>query len=236
MSGEQHGPLRDSDYEVIAEEIAEEMKESDERLLSSEQPGPLGDSDYEAIAEEIAEEMKEPNERLLSGEQRSLLEDSEYEKGAAVLSSLEEIKSMLKHFPFAGVEVLSNFEGFALIEIADSQGNLIPLSKEKSYVLSEGQTYQLLVTLQSNEPPEGIFDCIRLTDGQDVPSVDFAVLLDCDSLRFEPDELEFTVTAQETKATTKTAHLVAKQGVHTLFVMILQKNTLVQVISLELEM
>ncbi len=131
--------------------------------------------------------------------------------------------------------MLSNFEGFALIEVADNRGNLIPLSKEKSYVLPERQTYQLRVTLQSNEPPEGIFDYIRLTDGQDVPSVDFAVLLDCDSLRFEPDELEFTVRAQETKATTKTAHLIANQGVHTLFVQIFQKNTLVQVISLELK-
>ena len=50
--------LDDFDYREIAEEIAEEMKEPGERLLSGEQPGPLGDSDYREIAEEIAEETK----------------------------------------------------------------------------------------------------------------------------------------------------------------------------------
>jgi hypothetical protein len=66
MSGEQPSPLGDSDYREIAEEIAEEMKEPDEGLLSGEQPSPLDDSDYEKIAEEIAEDVKEPDERLLN--------------------------------------------------------------------------------------------------------------------------------------------------------------------------
>ncbi len=64
MSDEQLKLLDDSDYEEIAREIAEEMKEPDERLLSSEQPRLLGDSDYREITEEIAEETKEPDERL----------------------------------------------------------------------------------------------------------------------------------------------------------------------------
>ncbi len=53
MSGERLSPLDDSDYREIAEEIAEEMKEPDERLLSGEQPSPPDDSDYKAIAAEI---------------------------------------------------------------------------------------------------------------------------------------------------------------------------------------
>jgi len=58
MSGEQLSPLDDSDYGEIAEEIAKEMKELDERLLSGEQRGPLDDPDYKEIAEEIAQETK----------------------------------------------------------------------------------------------------------------------------------------------------------------------------------
>ncbi len=58
MSGEQSSPLDDSDYGEIAEEIAEEMKEPDERLLSGEQPSLVDDSEYEKIAEEIAEERQ----------------------------------------------------------------------------------------------------------------------------------------------------------------------------------
>jgi predicted phosphodiesterase len=57
MGGGQLTLLGDSDYREIAEEIAEEMKELDERLLNSEQ-STLGDSDYTEIAEEIAEEME----------------------------------------------------------------------------------------------------------------------------------------------------------------------------------
>ncbi|TEU17017.1 MAG: hypothetical protein E3J21_09380 [Anaerolineales bacterium] len=221
--------MDDSDFREIAEEIAEEMKKPSERLLSGEQASSLGDSGYEKIAEEIAEERKkvEADQEYTASVLPSL------EK--VIRSSTEEIKSMLKHLPFAGLEVLSNFEGFALVEVADNRGNLIPPSEEKSYVLSEGQTYQLLVTLQSEEPPEGIFDFIRLTDGQDVPSVDFVVFLDCDSLRFEPNELGLIVKTQETQATTKTAHVVAVEGIHNLFVMIFQRNTLVQVIPLKLE-
>jgi hypothetical protein len=58
MSGEQPSPLDDSAYREIAEEIAKEMKEPDERLLSGEQLGPLDDPDYREIAEEIAQETK----------------------------------------------------------------------------------------------------------------------------------------------------------------------------------
>jgi hypothetical protein len=66
MSGEQPSLLGDSDYKEIAEEIAEEMKEAYEGLVSSKQPSAPGDSDYIEIAEEIAEETKEPDERLLN--------------------------------------------------------------------------------------------------------------------------------------------------------------------------
>jgi len=50
--------LDESDYGEIAEEIAEERKEADERLLSGEQSTLLNDSDYGEIAEGITEEMK----------------------------------------------------------------------------------------------------------------------------------------------------------------------------------
>ena len=62
MSGEQPSPLDDSDYGEIAEEIAKEMKEPNERFLSGEQPSLLDDSGYREIAEEIAEERKAERE------------------------------------------------------------------------------------------------------------------------------------------------------------------------------
>jgi len=232
MSDEQFSLLDDSDYRRIAEEFAEEAKEPDEHLPSEEQAGSLGGSDYREIAEALAEEKKV---------------EAEQEHAAAVLPSLEkvirssteeikeEIKSTFKHFPFAGVEVLGNFEGFVLIEIADGRGNLIPPSEKRSYVLSGEQTYQLRVTIQSKEPMEGIFDSIRLTDGQDVESVNFTVRLDCDTLEFEPDELGFTVRTQETGTTTETSYMVAEEGIHTLFIQVYQKSVLVQVIRLEIQ-
>ena len=144
---------------------------------------------------------------------------------------------MLQRLPFTSVEILGNFEGFALVQVIDGQGNLVPLSEERSYVLSQGQAYQLRVALQSQEPPDGIFEFIRLTDGQDVDSFNFTVSLDCDTLRFEPDELDFTVRAKQAEATAETSHIAteAEKGVHTLFVQVFQQNTLVQVVRLDLE-
>jgi AAA+ ATPase superfamily predicted ATPase len=153
----------------------------------------------------------------------------------AVLRPLEEIRGMLERFSFANPGILGNFEGFAVVEIADCQGNLVHPSREKSYTLSEGQSYELRVGIQSEVPLEGIFDHIRLTNGRDVDSVDFVVFLDCDSLRFEPDELEFAVGTKRAESTAKAARVVAHKGGHDLFIQIFQKNALVQVICLKLE-
>jgi len=86
-----------SSYREIAEEIAEVMKEPDERLLTGEQSGPLDDSDYREIAEEIAEVMKEPDERLLSSEQPRPLGDSDYREIADGIA--EETKERDERLP-----------------------------------------------------------------------------------------------------------------------------------------
>jgi len=156
----------------------------------------------------------------------------------AIAPEIREIRSMLEDISLGGLEFLGNFEGLAIVEIADTQENLIPLSEEEAYVLSEGQTYQLRVTIQSQaqEPSEGSFDVIRLTDGQDVDTVNFTVSLDCDSLRLRPAKLEFTIGTRQAEAVTRAADLIAdREGDHTIFVVVYQKSALVQIIRLDLK-
>jgi hypothetical protein len=157
-------------------------------------------------------------------------------KGAnEVMAHLKEIESKIDRIPFTNVGFLGNFDGFALVEIVDGLGNHICPSGKRSYILSGNQTYELRVTIQSEKPPEGIFENIRLTDGQDVEDVDFAVKMDCDSIDFKPNKLEFTVSAKQPKATTRNTYTAVEKGVHTLFILIYQNNTLVQRIRLELD-
>jgi len=84
-------------------------------------------------------------------------------------------------------------------------------------MLSEGQTYQLRVAIQSQtqEPSGGSFGFTHLTDGRDVDTAGFAVDLDCDSLRSEPAGLEFNVGARQAQTVTKTSQVTAdKVGTH----------------------
>ena len=128
--------------------------------------------------------------------------------------------------------------GFTMVEIVDVQKRPVSLVGERTYVLSEGQTYQLRVTIKSKaqEPSGGVVDIIHLTSGQAVDTVDFRVSLDCDSLVFQPRGLELSVGTGKMEAVTGIARLIAdKEGRHDVFVVIYQRSALMQVIRLELE-
>ena len=183
--------------------------------------------------------------KLISKERKSLIEKSQGRgvslSEARIFSKLEKLQedliSEIQHIQFAGVEVLDNFEGFVLIQIIDNRGDIVPFLEQKSCTLSEKETYQLRVTIQSGKPAEieDNFSIILLTDGEDNEAVVFTVSLDCDSLRFEPDEFNVTVANEYSKSATKISRIMAERGEHTLFVHIAQKNELIQVIPIELE-
>jgi hypothetical protein len=220
-------------YDSIASELEEIMPAS--ALPSSRKL--LEDPQYREIAKKL-EALFEEGERLNDHPKpeatiaKGSAETVEQAFDETVLSSLTRV---LQNLPFAGVEVLGNFEGFVLAEIADDAGNIILPSEEGKYVLSEGQPYQLHVTIQPQEPLKGIFRLIRLTDGKDVEYVTFTVDLDCDSFKFEPEQVKFTVRARQTEITTKRICFVVEKGTWESFIEVFQKHTIIQSISLELE-
>jgi len=220
---------KEADYQ----KILKETKKIPEKFLE--------DPSYVKILEQIA--VREESDQLTKKPKSGIVPDpinvNEIKKIDAPTdqSVLSLLTHALQQLPFAGLEILGNFEGYCLVEITDDQGNIISLANldQIDYCLSDSQVYQLRITIQAKEPLRGIFDTIRLTDGENIEFVTFTLNLICDSLKFEPDEIKLTSRAKQPETTTKIIDFIPTRGVHHLFVQISQNHTLVQVIILELK-
>ncbi len=188
-----------------------------------------GYAEVEILAGRIAETVSE----RLTGATHQLAE--------ANYRYYDELKGMIRKLPFAGIEVLDNFEGFVIAEIPDARKETGQAPNKDRYILHGAQKkHEIHISIQSVEPlgaTDSVVEIIRIIDGEDVEYVNFVARLDCNTLDFEQAEFTISVPSRYAKPSIpkKVVSITGERGIHNLFIHISQKNTLVQVLFIELE-
>ena len=203
-------------------------KEEDTATLASEiekgLQGPKAPRSESGSAEGLVAEI----DKLMALHlERILRELSPARIEAVVRSSVtEEIKSII----FG--PILDNYRGYVCAKLL-CQGQDVSRTNR---VVRCGETCELEVWFQSEEPLEVVTDSVDILDGQDSPLVRFDVRIDSNTVRLSAASHSFD--AQPNESTDR--HMFRfwapeDLGKHEIWVEVYQKNRLIQVLSLPIE-
>jgi hypothetical protein len=150
-------------------------------------------------------------------------------RDAPVRDRLERISSAL------GVSTLDNYRGHVCLALEDTLvGTLIRRSEDDRYLLVSGHSYQLKVWFAPTATESTASELVEISDGADVSMVKFTLNADSNigKLDHRKASVTFGVTARSEEVNFTLTN-VRPDDTGRVYVEVLQKNRLVEVIALE---
>lgn len=132
--------------------------------------------------------------------------------------------------------VLDNYQGFVCALITGDDSHEVGLNDRGTPVVEADTPYRIVVWLHPDRGSSKFAEQIDIHNGQDSDVVNFEIALDCDTVKFSPRHQPVDAAPEEESRRISFDFTAPKSaGTHNIWVQVLQKNRLIQVVQLAME-